>query len=142
MDWEEFRRRGAAAADWAADYHAGLRDRPVRAQTRPGDILGTLPASAPEQAEPLDDILSDIDAKIMPGLTHWQHPNFHAYFPAGNSFPSMLGSLLGDGIGCIGFSWVSRAHKSIKGSHTYPHFRPRPLHWKSSSPSCWIGSPR
>ena len=82
MDWEDYRTRGAQAAEWAADYHASLRDRPVRAQTRPGAILADLPLSAPETAEPLDDILSDLDTKIMPGMTHWQHPRFFAYFPA------------------------------------------------------------
>lgn len=49
----------------------------------------------------------DVEDKIMPGVTHWQHPRFHAYFPAGNSFPSILGDMLGDGIGCIGFSWAA-----------------------------------
>ena len=82
MDWEDFRARGAEAAAWAADYHATLRDRPVRAQTRPGDILASLPAAAPEAAEPLDAILRDLDDTIMPGMTHWQHPRFFAYFPA------------------------------------------------------------
>lgn len=90
MDWEDFRQRGKDAADWAADYHAGLRDRPVRAQTRPGDILAQLPASAPEAAEPVDDILSDLEQKIMPGMTHWQHPRFFAYFPANAAPASVL----------------------------------------------------
>lgn len=51
--------------------------------------------------------MNDVEDKIMPGVTHWQHPRFHAYFPAGNSFPSILGDMLGDGIGCIGFSWAA-----------------------------------
>lgn len=82
MNWEEFRARGKDAANWAADYHAGLRERPVRAQTRPGEILAALPLSAPDTAEPIDDILADLDSTIMPGMTHWQHPRFFAYFPA------------------------------------------------------------
>ncbi|MEW9918482.1 aspartate aminotransferase family protein [Marimonas sp. MJW-29] len=90
MDWEEFRARGRAAADWAADYHLTLRDRPVRAQTRPGEILRRLPASAPETAEPVDDILADLDQVIMPGMTHWQHPRFFAYFPANAAPVSVL----------------------------------------------------
>ncbi len=90
MDWEDFRQRGKDAADWAADYHASLRDRPVRAQTRPGDILAQLPASAPETAEPVGDILSDLEHKIMPGMTHWQHPRFFAYFPANAAPVSVL----------------------------------------------------
>ncbi|MEO0391142.1 MAG: pyridoxal-dependent decarboxylase [Pseudomonadota bacterium] len=90
MEWNEFRKRGAEAADWAADYHQTLRDRPVRAQVKPGDLLAQLPASAPEAGEPLDDILADLDAKIMPGMTHWQHPRFFAYFPANAAPVSVL----------------------------------------------------
>ena len=52
--------------------------------------------------------MEDVESKIMPGVTHWQHPRFHAYFPSGNSFPSILGDMLGDAIGCIGFSWVNK----------------------------------
>lgn len=51
--------------------------------------------------------MADVETKIMPGVTHWQHPRFHAYFPSGNSFPSILGDMLSDGIGCIGFSWAA-----------------------------------
>lgn len=90
MNWEEFRTRGKDAADWAADYHANLRDRPVRAQTKPGDILAALPLSAPDTAEPIDDILADLDTTIMPGMTHWQHPRFFAYFPANAAPVSVL----------------------------------------------------
>ncbi|XP_068143673.1 aromatic-L-amino-acid decarboxylase isoform X2 [Drosophila tropicalis] len=64
-------------------------------------------AEAPQEPENWDDIMNDVEEKIMPGVTHWQHPRFHAYFPAGNSFPSILGDMLGDGIGCIGFSWAA-----------------------------------
>lgn len=90
MDWQDFRQRGKDAADWAADYHAGLRDRPVRAQTRPGDILSALPASAPDAPETMDAILADLDSTIMPGMTHWQHPRFFAYFPANAAPVSVL----------------------------------------------------
>ncbi|NNE54342.1 MAG: aspartate aminotransferase family protein [Sulfitobacter sp.] len=90
MKWDEFRKRGAEAAEWAADYHEGLRDRPVRAQSRPGEVLAQLPAAAPEAAEPLDDILADLDSTIMPGMTHWQHPRFFAYFPANAAPVSVL----------------------------------------------------
>ena len=90
MDWEDFRQRGKDAADWASDYHKDLRSRPVRAQTRPGEIMAQLPASAPETAEPVDAILSDLDQIIMPGMTHWQHPRFFAYFPANAAPVSVL----------------------------------------------------
>jgi aromatic-L-amino-acid/L-tryptophan decarboxylase len=90
MNWEDFAKRGADAAAWAADYHATLRDRPVRAQTAPGDILRQLPVSPPEDAQPLDDILGDLETTIMPGMTHWQHPRFFAYFPANAAPVSVL----------------------------------------------------
>lgn len=90
MDWEDFRARGTQAAHWAADYHANLRDRPVRAQVNPGETLAQLPLEAPEAAEPLDDILADLETKIMPGMTHWQHPRFFAYFPANAAPVSVL----------------------------------------------------
>ncbi len=90
MDWEEFRKRGSDAAHWAADYHATLRDRPVRAQTKPGDIMAQLPARAPDTAESIDDILNDLEHTIMPGMTHWQHPRFFAYFPANAAPVSVL----------------------------------------------------
>jgi aromatic-L-amino-acid decarboxylase len=93
MNWEDFRKRGADAAAWAADYHASLRDRPVRARTKPGDILAQLPPTAPEQPETLDDILSDLDTTIMPGMTHWQHPRFFAYFPANAAPVSALAEM-------------------------------------------------
>ncbi|AXI42094.1 pyridoxal-dependent decarboxylase [Sulfitobacter sp. SK011] len=90
MKWDEFRARGKDAADWAADYHANLRERPVRAQTKPGDILAQLPLSPPDAAQPVDDILADLENTILPGMTHWQHPRFFAYFPANAAPISVL----------------------------------------------------
>lgn len=90
MNWDDFRSRGKDAADWAADYHANLRDKPVRAQTRPGDILAQLPLSPPDAAQPVDDILADLENTILPGMTHWQHPRFFAYFPANAAPVSVL----------------------------------------------------
>ncbi|APE43870.1 aspartate aminotransferase family protein [Sulfitobacter alexandrii] len=90
MDWEDFRKRGADAAQWAADYHRDLRDRPVRPRSRPGDVLARLPLSPPDAAEPVDDILADLEQTILPGMTHWQHPRFFAYFPANAAPVSVL----------------------------------------------------
>lgn len=90
MDWEDFRQRGADAANWAADYHRDLRDRPVRARTKPGDILAQLPLTPPDAAQPVDDILADLEHTIMPGMTHWQHPRFFAYFPSNAAPVSVL----------------------------------------------------
>jgi len=66
-----------------------------------------LPKHAPENSETWDDIMKDVEAAIMPGITHWQHPRFHAYFPAGNSYPSILGDMLSAGLGIVGFSWAA-----------------------------------
>jgi aromatic-L-amino-acid/L-tryptophan decarboxylase len=94
MDWDEFATWGRRISDWGADYHKTLRDRPVRAQTRPGDIRAGLAPSPPEAGEDMAAIMADFDTTIMPGITHWQHPRFFAYFPANAAPPSMLAEFL------------------------------------------------
>ncbi|MGH1354664.1 MAG: pyridoxal phosphate-dependent decarboxylase family protein [Thalassovita sp.] len=90
MKWSEFPKWGKWAADWAANYHAGLRDKPVRAQTKPGDVLNALPVSPPDAAQPIEDVIADFERIVMPGITHWQHPRFFAYFPANASPAAVL----------------------------------------------------
>ncbi|WP_346897044.1 pyridoxal-dependent decarboxylase [uncultured Roseibium sp.] len=90
MNWEDFARWGRRIADWGAAYHKGLRDRPVRAQVKPGDLLACLPQSPPETGEPMDAIFADFENLVLPGMTHWQHPRFFAYFPANAAPPSVL----------------------------------------------------
>jgi aromatic-L-amino-acid decarboxylase len=107
MSPEEFRRQGHAAIDWIADYWASLDDLPVRAQVAPGDVRRQLPASAPEAGEPFDAVLADLDRVVVPGLTHWQHPRFFAYFPANSSPAAILGDLLSSGIGAQGMIWAT-----------------------------------
>lgn len=107
MSPEEFRRQGHAAIDWIADYWASLDDLPVRSQVAPGDVRALLPASAPEQGEPFDAVLADLDRVVVPGLTHWQHPRFLAYFPANSSPAAILGDLLSSGIGAQGMIWAT-----------------------------------
>jgi aromatic-L-amino-acid decarboxylase len=82
------------AADWAADYLKNLRKFPVRAQTRPGSIYAALPAAPPERGESADALFADLDALILPGMTHWQHPRFFAYFPANSSPPSVTAEIV------------------------------------------------
>lgn len=94
MDTTWLRRWARHAADWAADYRSGVRERPVRAQTRPGSIYAALPAAAPETAEPMEAIFADLDRLILPGMTHWQHPRFFAYFPANASPPSLVAEIV------------------------------------------------
>jgi aromatic-L-amino-acid decarboxylase len=94
MKWDEFAQWGRQIADWGRDYHENLRDRPVRAQTRYGEIAAQLPKTAPEGPEAMEQIFGDFEKIVMPGMTHWQHPRFFAYFPANASPPSMLAEFL------------------------------------------------
>src|SRR3984957_17037312 len=105
MSPEEFRRQGHAVIDWIADYHARIESFPVLSQVKPGEIRSQLPAHAPEKGEPFDRILGDIDPIILPGITHWQSPNFYAYFPSNSSGPAILGDLLSSGLGVQGMLW-------------------------------------
>ena len=94
MQWNEFSDWGAKISQWAADYHTNLRDRPVRAQTAPGDVAALIAPSAPEGPHPMTEIMKDFERVVMPGITHWQHPRFFAYFPANAAPPSMLAEML------------------------------------------------
>src|SRR5688500_893191 len=89
MQDSEFRRWSRKAAEWGADYRASLRDRPVRAQTAPGAIFNAIPSAAPEAAEAMEAIFADFERIVLPGMTHWQHPRFFAYFPA-NAAPASV----------------------------------------------------
>ena len=94
MNWTEFTRWGEWVSQWAARYHGSLRDRPVRANTRPGEIAAQLPEHPPETGEGMETILADFERIVMPGITHWQHPRFFAYFPANAAPPSMIAEML------------------------------------------------
>ncbi len=107
MTAEEFRRHGHAVIDWIADYHQRLESFPVLSQVAPGEVRAGLPAAAPEHGEPFDAVLADLDARILPGVTHWQHPSFFAYFPANVSGPAILGDLLASGLGVQGMLWAT-----------------------------------
>ncbi|XP_063232615.1 tyrosine decarboxylase-like [Bacillus rossius redtenbacheri] len=107
MDTEEFRVRGKEMVEYICEYLSTLEQRTVTPRVEPGYLSKLLPDAAPQHPETWDSIMEDVESKIMPGVTHWQHRRFHAYFPAGNSYPSILGDMLGDAIGCIGFSWAA-----------------------------------
>lgn len=94
MNEDDFRRWSRRAADWGADYRSSLRERPVRPRIEPGDIFRSIAASAPESAEPMDSIFADFEEKILPGMTHWQHPRFFAYFPANAAPVSVVAEYL------------------------------------------------
>lgn len=93
--------------DWIADYLSTLAARPVQSQVAPGWVRSQLAAHPPENPEPLDAVLADLDRVIVPGLTHWQHPGFFAFFPAGSGGPSILGELLAAGLGVQGMLWIT-----------------------------------
>ena len=109
MNWDEYARLAKEVADWGADYHRSLRDRPVRAQTRRGDISARIEQSPPERHHSISDILKDFDEIIMPGMTHWQHPRFFAYFPANSSPASALAEMIANTIASQCMLWRPQA---------------------------------
>ena len=107
MTPEEFRRHGRAVIDWIADYLEHAEDLPVAATSKPGEVRAALPPAPPEHGEPFEAMLSDVDSVVVPGLNHWQSPNFFGYFPANTSGPSILGELLSAGLGVQGMLWAT-----------------------------------
>ena len=105
MDHEQFRRDAHALVDWMADYLRDVERYPVRSQARPGEIAARIPGSPPEAGEAMDRIMADFEADVLPGITHWQHPNFFAYFPANASPPSVLAEMLTATLGVQGMLW-------------------------------------
>ncbi len=107
MTPDEFRRAGHALVEWIANYREQLAAGalPVQSRLEPGELIAGLPAAAPEQGEGFEAILRDLDALILPGTTHWQHPRFFGYFPTGGSLASVLGDMMSTGLGVIGLNW-------------------------------------
>ncbi len=102
-----FRRYGRMLVDWIADYYERVETFPVLSRVEPGQIRASLPDRPPEHGEPFEAMLEDVERLILPGLTHWQSPNFFAFFPANTSFPSILGELLAAGLGVQGMLWAT-----------------------------------
>ena len=109
MDSKEFRVRGKEMIDLVADYLDNIEQRSVLPSVKPGYLKDLIPDHAPEEPDKWEDLVSDIERVIMPGITHWHHPNFHAYFPTANSYPAICADILSDAIACIGFSWVGNS---------------------------------
>jgi aromatic-L-amino-acid decarboxylase len=105
MENEAFRRFGHQFVDWIADYFGNIERFPIKSAVQPGDIRKKLPVSPPRGPEPMDKIFADFEDIIMPGIMHWQHPGWFAYFPANNSPASVLGEMLTAGLGVQGMSW-------------------------------------
>ena len=107
MTPEEFRRYGRLVVDRIADYWEQVEALPVRSRAAPGEVAAAVPAHPPETGEPVEALLADLDRVILPGVTHWQHPSFFAYFPTNASGPGVLGDLLSAGLGVQGMIWTT-----------------------------------
>ena len=107
MSPEEFRRAGRAVVDWVADYLATVESRRVLSAATPGSIRAAMPPEPPATGDAVEAWLADVERIVMPGITHWQSPNFFAFFPANSSGPSILGELLSAGLGVQGMLWAT-----------------------------------
>jgi len=93
--------------DWIANYYSRIESFPVLSQVKPGEIRASLPTSAPTGGESFLALLKDVEEKILPGITHWQSPNFYAFFPSNASGPAILGDLLSSGLDVQGMLWAT-----------------------------------
>ena len=107
MQPDEFRREAHALVDWMADYLRDVGTLPVTPATLPGEIRSQLPASPPQSGEPFEALFEDFRQIVVPGMTHWNHPGWFAYFPCNNSPPSILGEMLTAVMGVQGMSWAT-----------------------------------
>jgi len=114
---EEFREHGHALIDWIADYWDRVENLPVMSQVAPGTIRDRLPSHAPETGEPFENLIRDLDSVVMPGITHWQHPSWFAFFPANASPPSVLAELAAAGLGVQGMLWSTSPAATEIESH-------------------------
>ena len=105
MTPDEFREYGHKLIDFIADYRATIASRPVRATTQPGEIRESFPREPPTEPESFDAILADVQNRLMPGCTHWQHPMFFGYFPSNAELASVLGDYLSTGLTQLGLNW-------------------------------------
>ena len=113
LDTESFRRQAHQVVDWMADYLARVGTLPVQPSLEPGAIRALVPSDAPEAPEPFERIVEDFERLIVPGLTHWGHPGFFAYFPANSSPPSILAEMLTATIGAQCMSWNTSPAASV-----------------------------
>ncbi len=105
MNNNEFRKEAHKMVDWMADYLENIDQYPVKSKVAPREIYDQIDHQPPMKGESMPQIFGDFEEKIMPGITHWQHPNFHAYFPANNSYPSVLAEMLTATIGAQCMIW-------------------------------------
>ena len=131
MSPEEFRRHGYEVIDWIADYYAAAASRcRCCRRSRPARSAAGCRPSRREHGQGFDGVLADLDAVILPGITHWQHPSFFAFFPANASGPAILGDLLASGLGVQGMLWAT--------SPAATELETQMLDWLAS---CWTCRP-
>ena len=105
MDWDDYEKWGKEGIKWGANYRKTIRELTVRSQLRPGQVFNSLPEKPPEDPEPIDQIFQDFKTKIIPGITHWQHPRFFAYFPSNASAASVFAEMLANTMGAQCMLW-------------------------------------
>src|SRR5262244_971328 len=105
MKADEFRKLGYRLVDWIAEYREGVAGRSVMSQVAPGEIRGRFPAEPPRAGGELDGVVERLERDVLPGITHWNHPAFFAYFPSNTSLASVLADLVAAGLGAQGMSW-------------------------------------
>jgi len=105
MDADTFRRLGHELVDWIAEYREGIEALPVMSRVNPGEIRARFPREPPRKGGEIDEVVAALDDLVLPGITHWNHPSFFAYFPSNTSYASVLGDLVAAGIGAQGMSW-------------------------------------
>jgi aromatic-L-amino-acid decarboxylase len=105
LDPKEFKQSAESVIEWIDGYLRRIESYPVKSRVRPGEIYASVPDKAPLEPQPLEEIMKDLDQWIVPGMTHWQHPNFHAYFPANNSVESILAEFITSAMGAQCMIW-------------------------------------
>ncbi|XP_012262172.1 aromatic-L-amino-acid decarboxylase [Athalia rosae] len=107
MDPQSFKEFSAEMTNFITNYLENIRDRRVLPTVEPGYLMPLLPTEAPQSPENWEEVMADIERVIMPGITHWHSPRFHAYFPTAQSYPGIVADMLSGAIACIGFTWIA-----------------------------------
>src|SRR5258708_2853655 len=135
MQPEEFRRLGHQLIDWIAEYRARVADLPVMPTVTPGSVRAQLPTTPPDDPQTLDGLLAHLDQIVLPGVLHWQHPQFFGFFPANAPLESVLGDLLSSGLRVLGLSWqASPALSEIEEVMTERAVSCRQRSWPPQAP--------
>src|SRR5210317_2013531 len=105
IDPKDFKRESDEIICWIEEYLNKVSSHPVKSQVSPGDIYRKIPDKAPRHSHSMEEIIKDLNEILLPGITHWQHPNFHAYFPANNSVESIFAEFITSAIGAQCMIW-------------------------------------